>query len=175
MSSSHIILVTGGQRSGKSEMAERLALELSGRPVYLATSAVPEDDADWASRVEAHQKRRGPQWTTVEEPLFPSGRIGELRGRAVLVDCLTLWASNLFFHHHEELDAALGALTGELDILAAACDSLVLVTNEIGLGGISPNWLQRRFTDLQGMVNRAAAARASEVYFMISGLPLKIK
>ncbi|MCM1164197.1 MAG: bifunctional adenosylcobinamide kinase/adenosylcobinamide-phosphate guanylyltransferase [Muribaculaceae bacterium] len=175
MHSPHITLITGGQRSGKSEMAEKLALEMSTNPVYIATSTVPADDSDWQVRVAAHQARRGPQWTTVEESLTPSLHADALAAQTVLLDCLTLWCTNLFFHHGEDSEATLATLKAELEALSSTCAHLIVVTNEIGLGGISPNTLQRRFTDLQGMANRTVAAMADEVYFMISGIPVKIK
>ena len=171
-----LTLITGGQRSGKSEMAERLALDLSDCPVYLATATVAPGDSEMERRVAAHKARRGPQWTSVEEPLSPSAHAGLLAGRTVLVDCLTLWATNLFFDCGDDDAAAFDSFAHELDaLLDAGCDNLILVTNEIGLGGISPNAMQRRFTDLQGRVNRLAAEKADNVYFMISGIPLKIK
>ncbi|MCH5326171.1 MAG: bifunctional adenosylcobinamide kinase/adenosylcobinamide-phosphate guanylyltransferase [Duncaniella sp.] len=171
-----ITLITGGQRSGKSEMAEGLALSRSEAPVYLATATVNPGDAEMARRVAAHRERRGPQWSTIEEPLAPSAHAAVLEGRTVLVDCLTLWATNLFFANGDDEERAFEAFRREFELLAAIPGiDLIMVSNEIGLGGISPNPLQRRFTDLQGRVNRLAATVADEVYFMISGLPLKIK
>lgn len=171
-----LILITGGQRSGKSEMAERLALELSDAPVYIATATVTPGDTEMERRVAAHKARRGPRWTSVEEPLSPARYAGNIAGRTVLVDCLTLWATNLFFANEDDDMAAFEAFSHEFDaLLAAGCGNLILVTNEIGLGGISPNAMQRRFTDLQGRVNRLAAERADSVYLMISGIPLHIK
>lgn len=171
-----LILITGGQRSGKSEMAERLALELSDAPVYIATATVTPGDTEMERRVAAHKARRGPRWTSVEEPLSPARYAGNIAGRTVLVDCLTLWATNLFFANEDNDMVAFEAFSREFDaLLAAGCGNLILVTNEIGLGGISPNAMQRRFTDLQGRVNRLAAERADSVYLMISGIPLHIK
>ncbi len=172
----HIILVTGGQRSGKSEMAEGLALSRSDSPVYLATATVAPGDTEMERRVAAHKARRGPRWSAIEEPLTPAVHASRLAGRTVLVDCLTLWATNLFFAHGDDDTLAAEAFATELQALAAIPGiDLILVTNEIGMGGISPNPLQRRFTDLQGRVNRLAAEMADEVYLMISGIPVKIK
>ena len=169
-------MITGGQRSGKSEMAEEMALKLSDRPVYLATATVAPGDEEMERRVEAHKARRGEAWTSIEEPLRPSVHAEKLAGRTVLVDCLTLWATNLFFAHSDDEAEAFGAFGAELRALMEVRDiTLILVTNEIGMGGISPNALQRRFTDLQGRVNRLAASVADEVYLMISGISLKIK
>lgn len=166
-----IVLVTGGQRSGKSEWAERKALALSPAPVYVATARVWDDE--FRARVAAHQARRGPEWTNIEEPLHLSRF--DLTGKVVLVDCVTLWATNMFFEKNENVDTAFRALTEEFDAFTSHDATYIFVTNEIGLGGVSENAMQRRFTDLQGLMNRYVASRAAEVYFMVSGLELRLK
>lgn len=167
-----IIMITGGQRSGKSELAEKTALQLSATPLYVATSVIT--DEEMARRVEAHRRRRGPQWRLSEENLWPSRCISA--GDTALIDCITVWSTNMLFHFGEDADKALTAIIGELDTIAATKGAtIVAVTNEIGLGGISPNPLQRKFTDLQGQVNRHLAGIASEVYLTVSGIPVKIK
>ena len=166
-----IILITGGARSGKSSYAEKLALELSDTPVYLATARIW--DEEFRERVRRHQARRGPQWTNVEEEKFLSRH--DFTGRVVLVDCLTLWATNFFFDGCGDVDAALDALKDEFDRFTAQDATFILVTNEIGMGGTSDNEIQRKFTDLQGWMNQHAASRADEVLLMVSGIPVKIK
>ena len=166
-----IILITGGARSGKSSYAEKLALELSDTPVYLATARIW--DEEFRERVRRHQARRGPQWTNVEEEKFLSRH--DFTGRVVLVDCLTLWATNFFFDGCGDVDAALDALKAEFDRFTAQDATFILVTNEIGMGGTSDNEIQRKFTDLQGWMNQHAASRADEVLLMVSGIPVKIK
>jgi adenosylcobinamide kinase/adenosylcobinamide-phosphate guanylyltransferase len=166
-----IILITGGARSGKSSYAEKLALELSDAPVYLATARIW--DEEFRERVRRHQARRGPQWTNIEEEKALSRH--DLTGRVVLVDCLTLWATNFFFDLESNVDAALAALQAEFDRFTAQETTFILVTNEIGMGGTSDNDIQRRFTDLQGWMNQYAAAHADEVILMVSGIPVKIK
>lgn len=166
-----IILITGGARSGKSSYAEKLALELSEAPVYLATARIW--DEEFRERVCRHQARRGPQWTNIEEEKTLSRH--DLTGRVVLVDCLTLWATNFFFDLESNVDAALAALQAEFDRFTAQETTFILVTNEIGMGGTSDNDIQRRFTDLQGWMNQYAAAHADEVILMVSGIPVKIK
>lgn len=166
-----IILITGGARSGKSSYAEKLALGLSDTPVYMATARIW--DEEFRERVRRHQARRGPQWTNIEEEKFLSRHA--LEGRVVLVDCLTLWATNFFFDLESDVDQALAALQVEFDSLTAQEATFILVTNEIGMGGTSDNEIQRRFTDLQGWMNQYAAARADEVVLMVSGIPVKIK
>lgn len=165
------ILITGGQRSGKSEFAERLALSMSDRPVYIATARIY--DEEFRRRVEAHKARRGPCWTSVEEPLYPS-RYSHT-GATVLLDCITLWATNMFFEHGEDVNKAYAAFCNEFDAFVADDADYILVTNEIGMGGTSDNPMQRRFTDLQGLVNRYVAEKSDEVYLLISGIDVKIK
>jgi len=169
-------MITGGQRSGKSEEAERLALSLTDHPVYLATARVLDDD--FAHRVTLHQQRRGPQWTSIEEPLWPSRH--ELTGRVVLFDCLTLWLTNHLFTHDDNIDnkrieQVLADAKAEFERMTSQDATFIIVTNEIGLGGVSENSLQRKFTDLQGWMNQYVAQLADEVILMVSGIAVKIK
>lgn len=166
-----IILITGGSRSGKSTYAEQLALSLSDKPVYLATARIW--DEEFRERVRRHQARRGPQWTNIEEEKQLSRH--DLVGRVVLVDCLTLWATNFFFDGGGDVDATLAALKAEFDRFTAQEATFIFVTNEIGMGGVSDNEIQRKFTDLQGWMNQYVASRADEVILMVSGIPVKIK
>lgn len=170
---SRVILITGGQRSGKSEEAERRALALSDRPVYVATAHVW--DEEFRRRVELHQQRRGPQWTNIEEELWLSRH--DLHGRVVLVDCLTLWLTNLLYDALDaETEQVLETAKAEFDALVGQEDAtFIFVTNEIGLGGVSENRLQRQFTDLQGWMNQYVAKKADEVIMMVSGIPLQLK
>ncbi|MDE6114189.1 MAG: bifunctional adenosylcobinamide kinase/adenosylcobinamide-phosphate guanylyltransferase [Muribaculum sp.] len=172
MCAKRIIMVTGGQRSGKSMFAERVALELSDHPVYIAT-AEPRDD-EFRERVRLHRQRRGSEWTNIEEQLHLS--VHDVTSRTVLVDCVTMWATNIFFHCGEDLDRSLAMFRREYDALIASTDTtFIFVTNEIGLGGTSSNAMQRRFTDLLGIANRHVAESADEVHMLISGIDLKIK
>ena len=168
-------MITGGERSGKSTYAERLALNLSDNPVYLAT-AHPWDD-EFRQRIRRHKERRGPQWTNIEEERQLSRH--SLEGRVVLVDCLTLWATNYFFSGDEQnipdVDSVLAELKAEFDRLISQQATFIMVTNEIGMGGVSANAIQRRFTDLMGWFNQYVAAQADEVVLMVSGIPVKIK
>lgn len=167
---SRIILITGGQRSGKSEKAEQLALTLSENPVYLATAHIWDDE--FRERVRRHQERRGPQWTNIEEERALSRH--DFSERVVLVDCLTLWATN-FFCEAEEVDIVLDKLKQEFDRLVSQNATFIFVTNEIGSGGVSANAVQRRFTDLLGWFNQYVASKADEVILMVSGISVKIK
>ncbi len=167
-----IIMVTGGQRSGKSLFAENLALQLSPRPTYLATAQVYDDEM--RHRVEVHKKRREHRWRNLEAPLAIDD-ISFSPDDTVLVDCLTMWATNWLFEAKEDLQEAFDALKLQIDLLIAAGATLIMVTNEIGLGGTSPNALQRKFTDLQGVINQYVASLSDEVYMLVSGIPVKIK
>ena len=165
-----IILITGGQRSGKSEYAERLALSLSPHPVYMATAHVW--DEEFRRRVEKHRERRGAEWENIEEERELSRH--DLTGRVVLIDCLTLWATNYFFEL-KEVEKTLEALKAEFDQLTMQDATLIVVTNEIGSGGVSENAVQRQFTDLLGWMNQYVARRADEVVWMVSGIPVRVK
>ena len=189
-----IILITGGERSGKSSYAEQLALSLSDHPVYLATARAW--DEEFRERIKIHQKRRGPQWTNIEEEKHLSRH--DLKGRVVLVDCITLWCTNFFFDWASDntlpeetaialseqekakqrvcqTEQTLQALKKEFDILIQQEATFIFVTNEIGWGGISPDEIQRAFTSLQGWTNQYIAAQAHDVFLMVSGIPVKIK
>ena len=168
-----IILITGGQRSGKSQNAEQLALSLSPNPVYLATAHIW--DEEFRDRVKRHQQRRGPEWTNIEEERWLSRH--NVEGRVVLVDCLTLWATNFFYADgaEEDVDAALEQLKAEFDRFVMQDATFIIVTNEIGSGGTPVNAVQRRFTDLLGWLNQYVAAQADEVVLMVSGIAVKVK
>ena len=171
---SKIILITGGQRSGKSAKAEELALQLSEHPVFMATAHIW--DEEFRERVRRHQLRRGPQWTNIEEERWLSRH--DISGRVVLVDCVTLWLTNFLSEGSEvpiDVDRILNEAKREFDVFTQYEATFIFVTNEIGLGGVSENALQRRFTDLQGWMNQYIASKADEVILMVSGLPLQIK
>jgi len=130
-----IILITGGQRSGKSEEAERLALSLSANPVYLATAHVWDDE--FRERVRLHQERRGLQWTNIEEEKALSRH--DVSGRVVVIDCVTLWLTNYFFEaENAGVKDILEAVKVEFDRFTAQDATFIFVTNEIGSGGRMP-------------------------------------
>ena len=165
-----VILITGGARSGKSRYAEELALSLSKTPVYVATAHVW--DEEFRERVKKHQERRGPEWTNIEEEKELSRH--DLTGRVAVIDCITLWCTNYFFQM-QEVEASLEALKAEFDKFTAHDATYIFVTNEIGMGGVSDNAVQRKFTDLQGWMNQYVANKADEVILMVSGIPVKVK
>ena len=147
MKRAKVTLITGGARSGKSSFAQRIALEHSSNPVYLATSRVW--DEEHRQRIERHKADRGPQWTTVEEELALSQH--DFTGRTVVVDCVTLWCTNFFYDFDSDVNRTLEAVCSEFDRLVEQVADLIFVTNEIGFGGVSVDICQRRFCDLQGL------------------------
>lgn len=166
-----IILITGGQRSGKSSFAQKLALSLSPEPIYLATSRVW--DEEHRRRIDHHKSERGIGWTTIEEEKNISKH--DFTGKVVLIDCITLWATNYFFDLDSDVKSAYEAIKEEFDTLILQNTQFIFVTNEIGMGEMSQNDLQRKFADLQGWVNQYIASKADTVYLMVSGIPVKIK
>ena len=174
-----IILITGGQRSGKSSYAERLALSLTENPVYMATARVWDDE--FRERVRIHREKRGSQWMNIEEETRLSKH--DVAGRVVLIDCCTLWATNYFYERAmadgderlPDVNATLEDLKAEFERFTAQDATFIFVTNEIGLGGTSDSAVQRRFTDLLGWLNQFIASRANEVVLMVSGINVKIK
>ena len=171
-----VSLVLGGARSGKSTYAEKLATGtlFGGAPrpaLYIATAEA--GDVEMATRIMAHRARRGANWTTIEVPLaLDEALLGNaVAGRPILVDCLTLWLSNLM-HAGRDLDEAADELVRALDGLAAP---VVLVSNEVGLGIVPETPLGRAFRDAQGRLNMRMAERADRVISMTAGLPLVLK
>ena len=167
---SRIILITGGQRSGKSKKAEEIAMSLSDNPVYVATAHIW--DEEFRERVKRHQERRGPQWTNIEEEKFLSRH--DLTGRVAVIDCVTLWLTNFFFEN-QNVDEMLKTVKEEFERFTKNDATYIFVTNEIGSGGVSDNVVQRQFTDLEGWMNQYIASRADEVILMVSGIAVKIK
>jgi adenosylcobinamide kinase / adenosylcobinamide-phosphate guanylyltransferase len=168
-----IILITGGARSGKSKYAEERAVPLGSRPLYVATAEAKDDEM--AQRIAAHQKRRGSAWITVEEPVELTETLLAWRGRTdcALVDCLTLWLSNILFrgdgNQLEEKVEALVLALPQLDF------SVVFVANEVGAGIVPDNPLARKFRDLAGWANQRIASLSSEVVLMVAGIPMTVK
>lgn len=166
-----VCLVLGGTRSGKSAVAEAAVLETGLEPVYLATAEARDGEMD--ERIARHRARRGTAWTTIEEPLALTDVLAAqaASGRAILVDCLTLWLSNLM--------AAERDLAAEGDRLAVALANaagpVVLVSNEVGQGIVPDNALARRFRDEAGLLHQKVAAVAGRVLFVTAGLPQTLK
>lgn len=167
-----IHLVTGGARSGKSSYAQGLAQSYNDKPAYIATAKVW--DKEFEARVERHKKDRQEQWQSMEVPVNISQ--AEFEGNAAVVDCLTLWASNIFSECNQDVEKSLEIAIAQIDLLHVRTHvKWFLVTNEIGMGLHGDSELSRKFIDLQGWINQAVAKRAEEVTFMVSGIPLSVK
>ncbi|HLZ06019.1 MAG TPA: bifunctional adenosylcobinamide kinase/adenosylcobinamide-phosphate guanylyltransferase [Bradyrhizobium sp.] len=165
-----IILVTGGARSGKSTRAEARAREFVGQPVYIATAETL--DAEMRERIACHRARRGNDWLERETPLELVAALDETDGAgARLVDCLTLWLSNLM-HAERDWEKEGSRL---VDALGRQQSPVVLVTNEVGLGIVPENALARRFRDAAGILNQAVARAADEVELVVAGFPMRVK
>jgi len=162
-----VTLVLGGARSGKSKHAESL-IEAAGGGLYVATAEAWDDEMK--QRIRLHRERRGPQWDSTEAPIDLISAIRDA-SRPVLVDCLTIWLSNLM-HYEQDVDAAINGL---IDALGSAPQPVVLVSNELGLGIVPENALARRFRDEHGRMNQMVAGAASRVIFVAAGLPLELK
>jgi len=172
---SKVILVTGGARSGKSRFAERLAEGFVPLRGYLATGE--PGDAEMAERIARHRGRRGDEWQTVEEPLRVTEAVTRNDGRfsVLLLDCVTLWLSNLLFRCEGGAAEALSRVEEFTRSFEALKTPLIIVTNEVGSGIVPEHPLARSYRDLAGEANEMIAAGADEVYVCISGLPLKLK
>ena len=166
-----VTLVLGGARSGKSAFAEGLVEKASATRLYLATGQAW--DGEMRQRIAAHQERRGEGWETIEAPVNLADALVTNTGasRPVLVDCLTLWVTNLMLGE-EDLDAAFDGLCASLSELRAP---VVFVSNEVGLGIVPDNAMARAFRDHAGRLHQKIAGLADEVYFVAAGLPLKMK
>lgn len=163
-------LVLGGARSGKSAFAERQVRASGLARIYLATGTA--GDAEMRARIERHRQDRGPEWHTIEEPLALAQTLAvEAAAHAVLVDCLTLWLSNLM-HAGHDLETE---TRGLLDALERCRGPVTLVSNEVGLGLVPETPLGREFRDAQGRLNQAVAAAVARVVFVAAGLPLWLK
>ncbi len=164
------ILITGGARSGKSQLAETRTLQDGEPAFYIATCRA--FDAESEARIAEHKARRGAEWQTLGEPLDIVGALNRTDGQGPrLIDCLTLWLSNLMEDGRDwraEADALSHCLTQQTSLVT-------LVTNEVGLGIVPENALARAFRDAQGTLNQTIAQTADEVYLAVAGLPLKVK
>jgi len=172
--SNKIYFITGGARSGKSAHAEKLAMQAPGKRAYIATAQAL--DAEMAAKIAKHRMDRGNAWDTYEEPLAVAELLRKLSGRyqVGLVDCLTLWLSNVIAH--TEGDGPVVSRSEELvDSLHQFNGVCIVVSNEVGLGIVPDNPLARRFRDLAGMLNQKVASAADEVYFTAAGIAVKIK
>ncbi|RAJ10541.1 adenosylcobinamide kinase /adenosylcobinamide-phosphate guanylyltransferase [Chitinophaga skermanii] len=164
-------LITGGARSGKSSYAQQTALSLSENPVYVATAKVW--DEDFAQRVARHQQDRDHRWSNFETPIHVSEL--PIANRVVVIDCVTLWLTNIFIQENNDIDRSLTIFKMEIDTLAKMPGTFIVVTNELGMGVHAETEIGRKFTDLQGFANQYVARLAEKVVLMVSGIPVTIK
>ena len=175
----HTVFITGGARSGKSSFAEKRAFEFGGTLGYLATAQIRDDEMH--ERIKRHRERRGSEWHTIEEPIHLSQTLAHCDGRyqGILVDCITLWLSNLLCTCEEHLENCEESILKEVQLLNSTLQGMVtpvvLVSNEVGQGIVPDNHLARMFRDIAGITNQQLAAAADEAYVVISGIPLKLK
>ena len=176
--SERLILILGGARSGKSAFAEELARRQAGRTLYVATAEAL--DPDMERRIAAHRRQRPPEWATLEEPLDLAAAIPPaLKGYdTCLLDCLTLWVSNMLLRREGNPEAEPEILAAA-DALLAVCEqstaTWIVVSNEVGLGVAPATALGAAYRDALGRVNQAVAAQADAVYLMTAGLALELK
>ena len=176
---SKVIFITGGARSGKSIFEENLALEYGAPLCYLATAQ--SLDNEMGERINRHQQRRGNAWRTIEEPLHLTQALacGDGSYSAVLVDCLTLWLTNLLLLYEDLGEEAEERIMDDVHRLAATLRGMttpvILVSNEVGMGIVPEHYLGRVFRDIAGQANQIIAAAASEAWLVASGIPLKLK
>jgi adenosylcobinamide kinase/adenosylcobinamide-phosphate guanylyltransferase len=180
MKDKQLILILGGARSGKSAFAQRLAQRKGQQILFVATAEA--DDQEMQERIKRHQANRPREWHTVEEPLHLERILTEnTQYDLILIDCLSLWVSNLLCHQDEPLvnttkESTILATTSRLlDIYKQSQATLLLVSNEVGMGVVPPYPLGREFRDIQGQVNQLIASRADQVYLVVAGLAVALK
>ncbi len=176
-----LVLITGGARSGKSGFAERLAMQ-GNRVLFVATAEALDDDM--ARRIAAHRTGRPSEWDTLEEPrAVPQAILRDTTASTtpydtIIVDCLTIWVSNLLLLHEGSADAEARILEAAgklLDVHQSSDARWIVVTNEVGLGVVPPSSLGRMYRDTLGRVNSLVASRADKVYLMAAGLALDLR
>ncbi len=166
-----IYFITGGARAGKSSYAMKLAKQLSANPTYVATAR--KWDEDFQKRIDQHKSERGDGWINIEEEKELSKH--DFTGKVVVVDCVTLWLTNYFVDFKNDVQRSLDAIKSEIEKLKMQESTLIIVSNEIGMGVHAASPVGRKFTDLQGWTNQYIAAKANSVVLMVSGIPVPIK
>jgi len=166
-----VYYITGGERSGKSSYAQNLALQLSETPYYLATSRVWDDNH--RKRIDRHITDRDSRWTSIEEEKELSKVLVE--GSVVVVDCVTLWLTNYFVDTKNDIEKSLSLAKKEFEKLVKIKATLIIISNEIGMGVHATTEIGRKFTELQGWMNQHIAKHANKAILMVSGIPVQIK
>ncbi len=163
--------ITGGERSGKSSYAQNLALQLSNTPYYLATSRIW--DENHRKRIDRHIADRDQRWTSIEEEKQLSKVIQD--NSVVVIDCVTLWLTNFFVDTKNDIELSLSLAKNEFDKLLKKEATLIIISNEIGMGVHAATEVGRKFTELQGWMNQHIAKHADKAILMVSGIPVEIK
>jgi adenosylcobinamide kinase/adenosylcobinamide-phosphate guanylyltransferase len=167
-----IHLITGGERSGKSSYAENIAKELSNKPMYVATARKWDDD--FQKRIDRHQSDRDERWTNIEKEKHLSEI--DFSAKIAVVDCVTLWLTNFFVDTKNDVALSLEQAKAEFDqIVKQENTTILIITNEIGMGVHAQTPIGRKFTELQGWMNQYLASKADKVTLMVSGIPVLIK
>lgn len=167
-----LYLITGGERSGKSSYAQELAIQLSDNPMYVATAR--KWDGDFQKRIDRHQSERDGRWTNIEEEKQLSSI--DFRNRVAMIDCVTLWLTNFFVDTKNNIDLCLEQAKAEIEqLLLQENATIIIITNEIGMGVHAHTEIGRKFTELQGWMNQFIAKKADKVILMVSGIPVTIK
>ncbi|WP_428224667.1 bifunctional adenosylcobinamide kinase/adenosylcobinamide-phosphate guanylyltransferase [Flavobacterium sp.] len=167
-----LYLITGGERSGKSSYAQELAISLSDQPMYVATAR--KWDGDFQKRIDRHQSERDERWTNIEEEKQLS-RI-DFSGKVAMIDCVTLWLTNYFVDTKNDIELCLQQAKAEIEQLVLQENAtIIIITNEIGMGVHAHTEVGRKFTELQGWMNQFIAKKADKVILMVSGIPVTIK
>lgn len=170
-----IIFVTGGARSGKSDFAQDMAEKIEGKRVFVATAQA--FDEEMAERIQKHQENRGTRWDALEEPINLGGAIRSILGqyKTILVDCLTVWMSNLLLEYQDQNERISEIVDDFFSGLNESDETIIVVSNEVGMGIVPDNKLARDYRDQLGFLNQRMARRADDVYVLFSGIPVKIK
>jgi len=171
-----LVLIIGGARSGKSSFAQRLAKNVGGKVLFLATAQAGDDEM--AERIARHKASRPATWRTVEEPLELASVLQREAASTdvVIIDCLTLWLNNLLLREGSASETeVLGQVDRLLDVYQKGTASYIVVSGEVGLGLVPPYPLGRLYRDILGWMNQKVASRADKVFLMIAGIPLELK
>jgi adenosylcobinamide kinase/adenosylcobinamide-phosphate guanylyltransferase len=166
-----IYYISGGERSGKSSYAQKIAEDISKEPIYIATSRIW--DQDFKTRVDRHVSNRDDRWSTIEEEKNISEVI--LEKSTVVIDCITLWLTNFYVDTAYNVEESLRLAKHQIEKISTIDANIIIISNEIGMGLHATTESGRKFTELQGWINQFIAKKADKATFMVSGLPLKLK
>jgi adenosylcobinamide kinase/adenosylcobinamide-phosphate guanylyltransferase len=167
-----VYLITGGERSGKSGYGQDLAMSLSKNPMYVATAR--NWDGDFQKRIDRHQSDRDENWVNIEKEKHLSEI--DFSGKVAMIDCVTLWLTNFFVDTKNDVELCLEQAKKEIELVLQQEDiTIIIITNEIGMGVHAATHVGRKFTELQGWMNQYLAKKADKVVLMVSGIPVPVK